>query len=64
MIARLEAEGLVEVAEHSTLIARLREVHQVVDGDRDIATASLIENWIDEAERHAWSLFILISLGS
>ena len=40
-----------------TLIGRLREVHEVVDEHRDIATASLIENWIDEAEHRAWFLF-------
>jgi len=27
------------------------------DGLRDIATASLIENWIDETERRTWFLF-------
>ncbi len=37
--------------------ARLREVHDVVDELRDIATASLIENWIDETERRTWFLF-------
>jgi len=29
----------------------------VCDEHRDIATASLIENWIDETERRAWFLF-------
>ena len=37
--------------------ARLREVHEVVDELNDIATASLLENWIDETERRAWFLF-------
>jgi starvation-inducible DNA-binding protein len=40
-----------------TLVGRLREVHGVVDEARDIATASLIENWIDETERRIWFLF-------
>src|SRR6202140_4753167 len=40
-----------------TLAARLREVHDMVDELRDIATASLIENWIDETERRTWFLF-------
>ena len=49
---------LAELREDNvTLIGRLREVHEVVDEHRDIATASLIENWIDEAERRAWFLF-------
>jgi starvation-inducible DNA-binding protein len=39
------------------LAARLREVHDVVDENRDIATASLIESWIDETERRSWFLF-------
>src|SRR5258707_2903757 len=39
------------------LIMRLRETHSLCDEHRDIATASLIENWIDEAERRVWFLF-------
>jgi starvation-inducible DNA-binding protein len=49
---------LAELREdNKTLAARLREVHDVVDEHRDIATASLIENWIDETERRTWFLF-------
>ena len=49
---------LAELREdNQTLAARLREVHDMVDELRDIATASLIENWIDEAERRTWFLF-------
>src|SRR5271163_4895 len=49
---------LAELREdNQTLAARLREVHEVVDEHRDIATASLIENWIDETERRTWFLF-------
>ncbi len=49
---------LAELREdNQTLAARLREVHEVVDEHRDIATASLIENWIDETERRIWFLF-------
>lgn len=39
------------------LIVRLREVHQLSDENRDAATASLIEPWIDEAEGRVWFLF-------
>jgi starvation-inducible DNA-binding protein len=39
------------------LIARLREAHDLCDEHRDVATASLIETWIDEAERRHWFLF-------
>jgi starvation-inducible DNA-binding protein len=49
---------LAELREdNQALAARLREVHEVVDDVRDIATASLIENWIDETERRTWFLF-------
>jgi starvation-inducible DNA-binding protein len=49
---------LAELAEdNQTLAARLREAHNVCDEHRDVATASLIEVWIDETERRAWFLF-------
>jgi starvation-inducible DNA-binding protein len=49
---------LVELMEdNKTLAARLREAHNVCDEHRDVATASLIEVWIDEAERRSWVLF-------
>ena len=49
---------LAELREdNKTLAARLREMHQVVDEHRDIASASLIESWIDETERRTWFLF-------
>jgi starvation-inducible DNA-binding protein len=49
---------LAELREDSKeLAARLREAHNVCDEHRDIATASLIEVWIDETERRTWFLF-------
>jgi starvation-inducible DNA-binding protein len=39
------------------LASSLREVHNICDEHRDIATASLIEVWIDETERRTWFLF-------
>jgi starvation-inducible DNA-binding protein len=49
---------LAELREdNQSLTARLREVHEVVDELHDIATASLLENWIDETERRSWFLF-------
>ena len=49
---------LAELREdNKTLAARLREVHEVCDENSDIASASLIENWIDETERRTWFLF-------
>ena len=43
--------------DNTTLVARLREAHNVCEEHRDIASASLIEVWIDETERRAWFLF-------
>jgi starvation-inducible DNA-binding protein len=49
---------LAELREdNQTLAARLRETHNVCDEHRDIASASLIEGWIDETERRTWFLF-------
>jgi len=49
---------LAELREdNQTLAGRLREVHDMVNERRDIATASLIESWIDETERRTWFLF-------
>jgi starvation-inducible DNA-binding protein len=49
---------LAELREdNKTLAARLREAHDVCDEHRDIASASLIEVWIDETERRTWFLF-------
>jgi len=39
------------------LAAALRETHGVCDEHGDVATASLIEVWIDETERRVWFLF-------
>ncbi len=51
-------EMLAELTDdNKTLTARLREAHNVCDEHRDIATASLIEVWIDETERRTWFLF-------
>lgn len=35
----------------------LREAHAVCDEHNDVASASLIETWIDEAERRTWFLY-------
>ena len=49
---------LAELADdNKTLAARMREAHNVCDEHRDVATASLIEVWIDETERRSWFLF-------
>ena len=49
---------LVELhADNKTLVESLRAAHEVASKANDYATTSLIENWIDEAERRAWFLF-------
>jgi starvation-inducible DNA-binding protein len=49
---------LAELREdNGTLAKRLREAHGLVDEQRDVATASLLETFIDETERRAWFLY-------
>src|SRR3984893_17366901 len=49
---------LAELADdNKTMAARLRQAHNVCDKHSDVATASLIEVWIDETERRTWFLF-------
>src|SRR5580698_9728248 len=43
--------------DNKALTSRMREVHGVCDEGGDVATASLIEVWIDETERRTWFLF-------
>jgi len=39
------------------LINRMREVHAVCDEHNDYGTTSLLDGWIDEAEKRVWFLF-------
>ncbi|HEY6984211.1 DNA starvation/stationary phase protection protein [Reyranella sp.] len=39
------------------LTANMRTLHELCDEHNDVATASLIENWIDETEKRTWFLF-------
>jgi len=50
MLAELRDDNL-------TLVSKLREAHDIVDEVNDVASASLIENWIDEGERRVWFLY-------
>jgi starvation-inducible DNA-binding protein len=43
--------------DNQTLVAGLRQLHGLCDQYSDVATASLVENWIDEAEGRIWFLF-------
>ncbi len=50
-------EMLLELHEDNLHLTRfLRATHDVCDRHKDVATASLIENWIDETERRTWFL--------
>jgi starvation-inducible DNA-binding protein len=49
---------LAELADDNRrLVAALREAHGLCDEKGDIATASLIEVWVDETEKRVWFLF-------
>lgn len=51
-------EMLAELREdNATLVASLRTMHDLCDEYGDVATASLLENWIDEGEKRVWFLF-------
>ena len=50
MLAELREDNL-------QLTQRMRETHDVCDEHGDVATASLLEVWIDQAERRTWFLF-------
>ncbi len=43
--------------DNKQLVAEMRRVHELCDSYSDVATASLLENWIDETERRSWFLF-------
>lgn len=49
---------LAELREdNKELTSRMRQLHELCDEHNDVATASLIENWIDEPEHCTWFLF-------
>jgi starvation-inducible DNA-binding protein len=49
---------LAELREdNSELTQRMRQAHEMIDEHKDVATASLLEVFIDETERRAWFLY-------
>jgi len=50
MIAELRSDNAI-------LTKSMRRVHLLCDEAGDVATASLLENWIDETENRIWFLF-------
>jgi starvation-inducible DNA-binding protein len=47
-------------ADNQQLTRSLRSTHKVCEQHKDVATASLIENWIDQTERRTWFLSEII----
>src|SRR5580704_10914103 len=48
---------LAELSEDNQRLTKfLRASHEVCEEHNDVATASMIENWIDETERRTWFL--------
>jgi starvation-inducible DNA-binding protein len=43
--------------DNKALAGYMRSLHDTCDELGDVATASLLENWIDETERRVWFLF-------
>src|SRR5216684_821060 len=39
------------------LVLKMQAVHGLCDNSGDVATVSLLENWIDQAQRRIWFLF-------
>ena len=51
-------EMLSELLDDSQRLTKfLRAAHEVCEKHDDVATASMIENWIDQTERRTWFLF-------
>jgi starvation-inducible DNA-binding protein len=45
------------MADNKAVIENMRAAHKIADDNDDVATASILENFIDGAERHNWFLF-------
>ncbi len=43
--------------DNQSLLARMIQIHDLCSEANDVATASLLENWIDETQRRVWFLF-------
>jgi len=49
------------LADNRQLTRSLRSTHEICERYNDVATASLIEVWIDETERRAWFLSEIVA---
>ena len=55
---------LAELRDDNRLLAgEIRETHELCGLHRDFATASILENYLDEAERRIWFLFEMVGSG-
>jgi starvation-inducible DNA-binding protein len=45
------------MVDNKTVVKAMRECHEICEKHDDVATASLLENFIDQAERRLWFLF-------
>lgn len=48
--------------DNQALLGRMLEIHELCDEAKDVATASLLENWIDETQRRVWFRFESLEL--
>ena len=49
--------------DNKLLVVHMRQTHDLCEEHGDVATASLLEVWIDEAERRTWFLFEAARVG-
>jgi starvation-inducible DNA-binding protein len=59
----LSAEAMLEqlLLDNQELTKYLRSTHEICDRNSDVATASLLENWIDETEQRSWFLYEIVA---
>jgi starvation-inducible DNA-binding protein len=57
--AYVEPSDMIEELrnDNAVLTKNMREMHSLCDKFGDVATAGLLENWIDESEKRTWFLF-------
>jgi starvation-inducible DNA-binding protein len=58
----LSAEAMLKqlLLDNQELTKYLRSTHEICDRHNDVATASLLENWIDETEQRTWFLYEIV----
>jgi starvation-inducible DNA-binding protein len=50
--------------DNQAMVSRMIEIHDLCGDTNDVATASVLENWIDETQRRVWFLFETSRTGS